>query len=61
MLKVIGVDVESLKDFNPEPVLFVKCLCLTKFTRNSNGNDIFLGIESIFSDVKKIKIYLEQE
>lgn len=45
LLKIIGMDVESLKDFNSKVVLlFSKCLSPTNITKNSNGNDIFLGI-----------------
>ena len=54
LLKIIGIDVESLKDFSSKMVLFIRCLSLTEFIRSSKGNDILLGIESIFSDLKKI-------
>lgn len=60
LLNITGVNMESLKDFNSKLVLFIKCLSLKQFTRHSNGNGIFLAIESIFINLNKIKI-LKQE
>lgn len=51
LLKITSVDTESLNDFSSKLVLFIVCPW-TEFTRNSNGNDIFLGMESIFTDLK---------